>query len=98
GREVQETCNTRDGVRTCTRTERDLRPGEPLQAPAPDAAPAPPAAPLQHSGLIKADFQLPAAVAHGTFAGPPPGLPGAFNVRVLPPPGPGGVAAELALT
>jgi hypothetical protein len=92
GREVQETCNTKDGVRTCTRTERDLRSGGKPHAPAPDAAPAPP---IQHSGLIKAGFAMPAGnVVESetqTFVGlPPPGTAVPFEVA-LPPPG-GGVA------
>jgi hypothetical protein len=96
GREVQETCNTKDSVRTCTRTEHDLRPGErPHDAvpPQPDAP-----APIQHSGLIKADFLVPAdnIVERRTenFIGPPPGDPARFDMRA---PSPGGGMAQLAL-
>ncbi|MBL6853572.1 MAG: DUF2975 domain-containing protein [Alphaproteobacteria bacterium] len=102
GREVQETCNIRDGVRTCTRTERDLRPGDQLHAP-PPATPVQPAAPLQHSGLIKAGFLIPADSGEGhstqAFAGSASGAePVPFNlpVRAIGI-GPGGGAAELAL-
>ncbi len=53
GREVQETCNTKDGVRTCTRIERDLRPGDRPHAQAPDVAP-----PAQASLAQRADQRL----------------------------------------
>jgi hypothetical protein len=101
GREVQETCNTRDGVRTCTSTEHDLRPGEKPHAP--DAPPQPPA-PIQHSGLIKADLLIPADNVverrTQTFVGPPPGaepVPSDLRVRAFGP-GPGGATAQLALS
>jgi hypothetical protein len=101
GREVQETCNTKDGVRTCTRTEHDLRPGEQMHAP-PPGAPAQPA-PIQHSGLIKAGFVIPAdnvvERSTQTFVAPPPGTePVPFDLRVRPlGPGPGAGTGELAL-
>jgi hypothetical protein len=111
GREVQETCSTKDGVRTCTRTERDLRPGEQLQTP-PSGAPAQPAAPpapIQHSGLIKAGLNLVSDETNApiladeterstlSVAALPPGTePAPFNVRVRP--FPGGGPAEMAMT
>ena len=93
--EVIEQCATTSGGRQCTRTERDLKPGE--QPDGPKAAP--PATP-QHSGFIKADYvqsvagdpeidpaaqvaPLPPRVFHPTFAAP------------VPPPGPGGVTLAM---
>jgi len=106
-REVQETCNTKDGVRTCTRTERDLRPGERPHA-MPPAAPVEPSqsAPIQHSGLIKAglsvttdddDLPLPRSDERTTRtfgAFPPPGFATRFEA---PFPSPGGIALQLSL-
>ena len=86
-REVIVQCTTAASGRQCTRTERDLKPGEKPDAPK-DQPPAP-----QHSGFIKADYVQ-------SVAGDPEIDPAAqvaplpmFLPRIaMPPPGPGGLS------
>lgn len=92
-KEVREECTTKNGVRTCTRTERDLKPGERL-APAPAAPVAPPETGRPSpTNFIRTQFDGPPPPPEGgdvemrVFGSPPPGAgPGPITIPLPPPP------------
>ncbi|MEI9992709.1 MAG: DUF2975 domain-containing protein [Rhizomicrobium sp.] len=90
--EVIVQCATTNGNRKCTRTERDLKPGEQPDTPK-TQLPAPP----QHSGFIKADFSVAGDPELDPAAQVVP-LPPQLVVRSrvdAPPPGAGDVALSV---
>ena len=93
-REVVQQCTTTASGRTCTRTERDLKPGEQSNTPT--------AQPPQHSNFIKADYVQSVAgdpeidPAAQVAPLPPQPLARGFEVPVPPPP-PGAGRLTLAV-